>query len=55
MKRVFPVHAEAMREAMAGLGPNEQRTVTTLLKRLGMAAAAKAAANPDCREGIGGA
>jgi MarR family 2-MHQ and catechol resistance regulon transcriptional repressor len=55
MKRVFPVHAEAMREAMAGLGPNEQRTVTALLKRLGMAAAAKAAANPDCREGIGGA
>jgi MarR family 2-MHQ and catechol resistance regulon transcriptional repressor len=53
MKRVFPQHADAMREAMAGLTAAEQRTATALIKRLGLAAAARAAANPACREGIG--
>ena len=52
MKRIFPVHARAMREAMAGLPATEQRAVTALLKKLGLAAAARAAANPACREGI---
>ena len=52
MKRVFPAHAETMRDAMSGLRPAEQRAATTLLKRLGMAAAAKAAARPDSREGV---
>lgn len=55
MRRIFPVHAEAMREAMSALTVSEQKVVTGLLKRLGLAAAAKAAANPACREGIGAA
>ncbi|HVZ50067.1 MAG TPA: MarR family transcriptional regulator [Gemmatimonadaceae bacterium] len=54
MKRIFPGHADAMREAMAGLTPSEQRTATALLKRLGLAAADRAAANPECRAGISG-
>lgn len=54
MKRIFPAHAEAMREAMAGLTQTEQRAATALLKRLGMAAAAHAATHPACKEGIGG-
>ena len=53
MRRVFPLHADAMREAMDGLTSTEQRAVTALLKRLGLAATAKAAANPACREGLG--
>ncbi len=52
MKKVFPVHAKAMKEAMAGLSGAEQKVMTGLLKRLGKAAAAKAAENPACREGI---
>ena len=52
MKRVFPAHAEAMREAMAGLSSAEQKVVTVFLKRLGLAAAAKAAENPACRQGF---
>ncbi len=55
MRRIFPLHAEAMREAMSALSASEQKTVMGLLKRLGLAAAAKAAANPACREGIGAA
>ena len=54
MKKVFPVHARAMKEAMAGLSPSEQKIATGFLKRLGLAAASLAAANPQCREGIGG-
>lgn len=53
MKQVFPLHAGAMREAMSGVSTAEQKVITALLKRLGLAAAAKAAANPACREGIG--
>ena len=52
MKKVFPVHAKAMKDAMAGLSAPEQKIVTGFLKRLGLAAAAKAAENPACREGI---
>lgn len=55
MRRVFPMHADTMREAMAALTPQEQKTLTSLLKRLGLGAAAKASENPSCREGIGGA
>jgi MarR family 2-MHQ and catechol resistance regulon transcriptional repressor len=54
MRRVFPLHAEAMREALQSLSSSEQKLATTLLKRLGLAAAAQAAAEPGCREGIGG-
>lgn len=54
MKKVFPLHATAMKEAMAGLSTAEQKVVTGYLRRLGLAAAAVAAANPKCREGIGG-
>lgn len=53
MQSVFPAHAEAMKEAMSGLSAADQRAATALLKRLGLAAAARAAANPGCREGIG--
>ena len=53
MKQIFPLHATAMREAMAGLSTEEQEAVTALLKRLGLFAAARATANPACREGIG--
>jgi MarR family 2-MHQ and catechol resistance regulon transcriptional repressor len=55
MRRVFPAHAEAMREAMSALTPAEQKVLTGLLKRLGLGAASKAASNPACREGIGAA
>lgn len=54
MRRVFPLHARATREAMAGLTTSEQKLVTGLLKRLGMAAAAKVAADPGRREEAGG-
>ena len=53
MKKTFPLHAKAMKEAMAGLSSAEQKVVTGYLKRLGLAAAAIASANPQCREGIG--
>lgn len=55
MRRVFPAHAEAMREAMSALTPTEQKVLTGLLKRLGLGAASQAAVNPDCRVGIGAA
>jgi MarR family 2-MHQ and catechol resistance regulon transcriptional repressor len=55
MRRVFPLHAEKMQEAMSALSTSEQETLTGLLKRVGLGAAAKAAENPSCREGIGGA
>lgn len=55
MRRVFPQHAAAMQEAMSALSTSEQKVLAALLKRLGLAAAAKAAANPACREGIGAA
>ena len=55
MRRVFPLHAEKMQEAMSALSPSEQETLTGLLKRVGLGAAAKAVENPSCREGIGGA
>ena len=40
MDEVFPGHAEAIREAMAGLSRAEQKQVTVLLKQLGLSAAA---------------
>lgn len=54
MRDIFPGHAAAMREAMGGLSTADQKAATALLRRLGLAAAARAAANPACREGIGG-
>jgi MarR family transcriptional regulator, 2-MHQ and catechol-resistance regulon repressor len=39
MDRVFPGHAEAIRQAMSGLSRAEKREVTELLKRLGRRAA----------------
>ncbi|MHB1313335.1 MAG: MarR family winged helix-turn-helix transcriptional regulator [Gemmatimonadaceae bacterium] len=44
MKEIFPRHAAAIREAMSGLSPAEQKEATVLLKRLGLAAAAGAGA-----------
>jgi MarR family 2-MHQ and catechol resistance regulon transcriptional repressor len=55
MHRVFPMHAEMVRDAMSSLEPGEQKALTALLKRLGLAAAAMAATHPECREGIGAA
>jgi MarR family 2-MHQ and catechol resistance regulon transcriptional repressor len=40
VQRVFPEHAAAILAATSGLEPEEQRTATELLKRLGLAAAA---------------
>jgi MarR family 2-MHQ and catechol resistance regulon transcriptional repressor len=54
MRDIFPTHATAIRGAMAGLSTSEQRVATALLRRLGLAAAARAAASPACREGIEG-
>ena len=54
MRRVFPLHAQATREAMSGLTTREQKLLTDLLKRLGLAAAAKIAVNPGRREGADG-
>lgn len=44
MDQVFPGHAEAIRQAMAGLTRAEQKQATALLKQLGLAAA-----EPDTR------
>jgi len=35
ISRIFPQHAEAVRQAMGGLTPEEQRIAAALLKRLG--------------------
>ena len=40
MAQIFPLHAAAIREAMAGLSRAEQKQAATLLKQLGLAAAA---------------
>lgn len=39
MASIFPAHAEAIRQATAGLGPDDKRALIVLLKRLGLAAA----------------
>lgn len=39
MASIFPAHAEAIRRATAALGADEKRTLVSLLKRLGLAAA----------------
>ena len=39
MERVFPSHAAAIEEAVSGLTRAERRTVTRLLRKLGLAAA----------------
>ncbi len=44
MGEIFPAHAEAIREAMAGLSRAEQKEATALLKQLGLAAAPKKSA-----------
>ncbi len=54
MRSVFPGHARAISDAMSGLAVAEQKALTKALRRLGLAAAARAACHPTCREGIGG-
>lgn len=54
MRDVFPAHAAAIRDAMAGLSTADQKAAIALLRRLGFAAAARVTADPACREGIGG-
>lgn len=52
MREIFPAHAAAIREAMAGLGRSEQRQLTELLKTLGKEAARLAAETPGCRKAL---
>lgn len=52
MREIFPAHATAIRDAMAGLGRAEQRQLTELLKALGKEAARLAAATPGCRKAL---
>lgn len=47
MSEIFPAHAEAIREAMSGLSRAEQKQATTLLKQLGLAAAAATKARAE--------
>ena len=44
MASIFPLHAEEIRRATAGISPEEKRLLTVLLKRLGLAAAGDAEA-----------
>jgi MarR family 2-MHQ and catechol resistance regulon transcriptional repressor len=44
MREIFPAHAARIAEALGGLSPAEQKTLTGLLKRLGHHAAALPAA-----------
>jgi MarR family transcriptional regulator, 2-MHQ and catechol-resistance regulon repressor len=39
METIFPVHADAIEEAMSGLSAEEKRTAIELLKQLGRTAA----------------
>jgi len=39
IKKIFPAHAARIEQAMSGLTQAEQREVTTLLRKLGLAAA----------------
>jgi MarR family transcriptional regulator, 2-MHQ and catechol-resistance regulon repressor len=43
MKQIFPQHAKAIADAVSGLSRREQRIATTLLRKLGLAAASVAA------------
>jgi MarR family 2-MHQ and catechol resistance regulon transcriptional repressor len=56
MRDIFPAHAAAIREAMAGLGRADQRALTEMLKALGKEAARQAAdagpAHPDARDSV---
>jgi MarR family 2-MHQ and catechol resistance regulon transcriptional repressor len=49
MRGIFPAHAAAIRDAMAGLGLADQRTVTALLKTLGKEAERLALETPACQ------
>ncbi len=49
MRDIFPAHAAAIRDAMAGLGLADQRAATALLKTLGKEAERMAAETPACK------
>jgi DNA-binding MarR family transcriptional regulator len=49
MGEIFPAHAAAIREAMAGLGRVEQRQLAEMLKTLGREAMRVAAETPGCK------
>jgi MarR family 2-MHQ and catechol resistance regulon transcriptional repressor len=53
MASIFPAHAEAIRHATAGLGPDDKRALIVLLKRLGLAAAHELDAETTPRAGGG--
>ncbi|MFI5311298.1 MAG: MarR family winged helix-turn-helix transcriptional regulator [Gemmatimonadales bacterium] len=52
MREVFPPHAAAIRDALAGLTRAEQRDLTGQLKQLGKEAARRAAGTPGCRAAL---
>jgi MarR family transcriptional regulator, 2-MHQ and catechol-resistance regulon repressor len=52
MCRVFPAHAQAIAGAVSGLGVEEQRAATELLKRLGRSAGAGAGPDPGAARGV---
>ena len=47
MDRIFPIHAESLEAAEAGLTPAEQKEAIELLKRLGLEAEEKALPEPE--------
>jgi MarR family 2-MHQ and catechol resistance regulon transcriptional repressor len=52
MREVFPPHAAAIRDALAGLTRAEQRDLAEQLKRLGKEAARRAAETPGCKAAL---
>jgi MarR family transcriptional regulator, 2-MHQ and catechol-resistance regulon repressor len=53
MAAIFPAHAEAIRRATGGLGADEKRTLASLLKRLGLAAAESLEGGSSVSPGVG--
>jgi MarR family 2-MHQ and catechol resistance regulon transcriptional repressor len=52
MRTIFPEHAAAIRDAMAGLGLADQRSAAALLKTLGKEAERLAAETPACKAAL---
>lgn len=43
---IFPSHADTLTRAMSGISPEEQKSITTLLRTMGLSAAEMPPANP---------
>jgi len=50
MDRIFPAHAVALKDAVAGLGPEAQEVLTDLLRTLGQSARSGMGEPPEFRE-----